>query len=232
MSDESTPPSEFEREKWHAWHELELKKWGEGNAHQNRELVLKEQDQYLRGREIEHQEEELRRARWTNPLVLAILAAAIAGFTNAGVSFMNNAHQLHLEKFKADQTYTLERSKEEATRILEMIKVSGTEKTAPDRAATNLGFLTDLGLISDQTVANNIREYVKNRKPGTPGPYLTLGGGSWQIAFAGECIDHARLVGYLDGNGPATNFVKVPSLSRPVSSSCLMTHAGTLSRFG
>src|SRR6266481_3497729 len=115
-------------------------KWGEGNAHQNRELVLKEQDQYLRGREIERQEEELRRARWTNPLVLAILAAAIAGFTNAGVSFMNNAHQLHLEKFKANQTYTLERSKEEATRILEMIKVSGTEKTAPDRAATNLGF--------------------------------------------------------------------------------------------
>jgi hypothetical protein len=210
MPDESLQQSEFEREKWQAWHELELKKWNEDNSRQNRDLALKEQDQRLHERELNNQERELRKARWTNPLVLAILAAAIAGGANAGVSVINNIYQLRLENFKATQTYTLEQNKEEATRILEMIKVSGSEKTAPDQAATNLGFLVDLGLISDQKIANKIKEYVNNRKPGTPGPYLAVSRGVGQIAYSGDCVDHLRLVGYLDATGAATIFEKIP----------------------
>jgi hypothetical protein len=121
---------EFEREKWIA--DLELRK---------RELALKERDSA--------------RARWSNPLALAIFAAAIAALGNAAATLING----HMKR-------TLEGIRAEETRILEVVKTDD-----PDKASINLKFLVDTGLISDPSRLSVIQNYLKNRKPGE-GPKL------------------------------------------------------------
>jgi hypothetical protein len=102
---------EFEREKWRGEYEL-------------------------REREIKVKEREASRSRWSSPLVLALLAAAIGAFGNAVAMWLNGRAQHDLETTKAEQARVLEEGKAEATRILEMIKTGD-----PEKAADNLKFL-------------------------------------------------------------------------------------------
>jgi hypothetical protein len=115
---------EFEREKWHG-------------------------EQSVRREELTLKREEANRSRWINPLVIAILAAAVAGLVNVGVTLISSHQQLKLEREKATLTQSLnlqqstatlklEHSKSEAARILEVVKTND-----PDKAAVNLGFLLD-----------------------------------------------------------------------------------------
>src|ERR1700686_3738268 len=112
------PPNDFEREKWRA-------------------------DCELRKREIEITEREQARSRWSNPIVLAVLAAALAGLGNAAATWLNGIEQRKLETERAEQAKIMEETKAEAARILEVIKTGDA-----DKAATNLKFLADMGLIS------------------------------------------------------------------------------------
>jgi hypothetical protein len=164
METERAPAQNFEIEKWRTEHALELKKWRADVDFRTREADLKEREQYLRDQEVAIKREEVRLSKWTNPLVLSIFGAAFAGLVNAGLSWWNNRYQFALEDNKSKTTLSLEQSKSEATRILEMIKTDN-----PDRAAENLAFLVDAGLISDQTLVKHIRA---TRKSGT-GPYLS-----------------------------------------------------------
>lgn len=127
---EQTAALEFEREKWRS--EYELRK---------RDLELKERD--------------ASRSRWSSPLVLAVLAAAIAGLGNAAAIWLNGRQARDLEETKA-----------EAARILEVIRTDN-----PDKAATNLKFLVDAGLISDADRRANIRTFLDARAAGQ-GPAL------------------------------------------------------------
>lgn len=147
------PPS-FEREKWAAEHRL-----------REREIAVKEDEARIRSREIE-------RSRWANPLVLAILAAALAATGNAIVAYISSRSQLELERYKSDAQIALERSKTEgeqrldearaeAARILEV-----TRTNDPDKAATNLKFLLDAGLISNPTHRERLTAYLGGREPG------------------------------------------------------------------
>jgi hypothetical protein len=121
---------EFEREKW--------------------------RDEYeLRKRDLELRERDASRSRWSNPLVLAVLAAAIAGFGNAAAIWLNGRQARDLEETKA-----------EAARILEVIRTDN-----PDKAATNLKFLVDAGLISDDARRASIRTFLASRGAGQ-GPVL------------------------------------------------------------
>jgi hypothetical protein len=146
-------PLEFEREKWRA--EYELRK---------RELELKERD--------------ASRSRWSSPLVLALLAAAIAGLSNAAAIWLNGRQARDLEETKA-----------EAARILEVIKTGD-----PDKAAVNLKFLVDAGLVSDVDRRLSIQKYLDARAAGQ-GPALPLvylggeTGGSGQLE---EMLKDAR----------------------------------------
>ena len=135
----------FEREKWLA--DLELRKSG---------LALKEREQQNRDTELRLKEREQRTsAWWRSPLTVAIIAAAAAAAGNAVVAVVNGSLQRELE-----------RSKAESTRILEMIKTGD-----PERAASNLEFLFQSGLISDQMLSSNIKAFLDKRQPGT-GPSL------------------------------------------------------------
>jgi hypothetical protein len=131
-------PLEFEREKWRD--EYELRK---------HEIVLKERD--------------TSRSRWSSPLVLAVLAAAVAAGGNALVTWLNGQQARDLEETKA-----------EAARILEVIKTNDTEK-----AAANLKFLVDAGLISDANRRRNVENFLAHR-PAGQGPALPFPGVSLQ----------------------------------------------------
>jgi hypothetical protein len=153
---------QFEREKWKA--ELELRK---------RELELKERDiQFerekwkaeleLRKRELDLKERDSVRARWSNPLALAIFAAALAALGNAGVSWLNGNAQRDVEIIRANS----ETDKEQATEILEAIKTGD-----PEKAAANLGFLVKAHVIPDPMLRSAVTNYLDQRKPGE-GPML------------------------------------------------------------
>jgi hypothetical protein len=88
-------------------------------------------------------------------LVVAILGAAIAAGGNAVVSLINGMQQ-----------HSIENQKSEQARILEMIRTGDTEK-----AATNLQFLLDSGLMQGSDTAQRLKVFLANRKPGT-GPSL------------------------------------------------------------
>lgn len=161
MADASGSDASFEREKWQA--DLLIR---------TREVAVKEREQDVRQKEVDAKLDELRRSRWANPLVLALLAAAIAATGNAVVAYINGVAQRYqderhskaentLQINKADADRQLEDRKSEAARILEVVRT-----TDPDKAAVNLSFLLDAGLIADPYRRQAIKSYLDNRKPG------------------------------------------------------------------
>src|SRR5688572_361411 len=71
-------------------------------------------EQAYRKADLEMRHAEQTRSRWTSPLVLAIIAAAIAALGNAGVAFFNGRQQRILEKTRADLNRQLEAQRAKA----------------------------------------------------------------------------------------------------------------------
>lgn len=101
---------------------------------------------------------------WSSPLALAIFSAAFAGIVNAALNYENNRYQLQLENEKSKASLSVERENNEAARILQMLNAPNA-----DQAAANLSFLAAVGLISDPKVVQQVKSYVSNHKPGSPG---------------------------------------------------------------
>lgn len=112
-------------------------------------------DYELRSREIAVKEREQSTSKWRSPIAVAIIAAAVAATGNAAVALINGNQQVAVEQSKA-----------ESARILEMLKTGD-----PDKAAKNLEFLLQAGLISDPDRAALIKIFLANRPLGT-GPAL------------------------------------------------------------
>jgi hypothetical protein len=138
---------ELDREKWQAEHSLRLA-------------------------ELELKRNELNRSKWLNPLVIAVFAATAAALGNAGVTLINSHQQLKLERERTSatqklnleqsrSTLNLEQTKSEAARILEVIKTND-----PDKAAVNLKFMIETGLIADPKTSEQIQAYLDKRSPG------------------------------------------------------------------
>lgn len=134
------------------------------NLFRAREITVKED-------ELKLKEKESERARWYNspifPLVLAIVGAILTGGFGVLTAWWNSNSQLDLEREKAKLNRDLETTRAEAARVLEMIKTNND----PDRAANNLKFLLDAGLISDQNTQKSIAIFLSQRQPGQ-GPSL------------------------------------------------------------
>ncbi len=131
----------------------ERERWELEREFRDREIKVRES-------EVEIAKQEHRSSQWRNPVVLAILAAAVAAAGNAVVAIVNGNLQRDLEDQKSEQT-----------RILEVIKVGGN----PDKAAENLEFLLKAGLIRNSAQSNTLTKYLSERKPGT-GPSLPSAG--------------------------------------------------------
>jgi GH24 family phage-related lysozyme (muramidase) len=137
---------------------LEREKWEAERAFREREIAIKERAQEKQEAELALAGTERAASRWKNPLVVAILAAAVAATGNAFVAYLNGASQTKLERQKSEQA-----------RILEMIKTG-----SPDKAAENLRFLVDAGLIRDAGIRRDLTTFLDKRKPGS-GPALPSG---------------------------------------------------------
>jgi hypothetical protein len=134
-ADSKKPDIDFEHEKWRE--EIRLRE---------RELQIKEQEQRTRDAELELKRRELGWSRWTNPLVVAIFVAAVAAFGNIIASVHTSREQRQLEE-----------SKNEAARVLEMIKSKEPERTE------GLGFLLGSGLIANQATRNQVSSYINSK---------------------------------------------------------------------
>jgi len=159
-----------------------------------RRLQLEEtkaaQEHQARLRELGLKEAELRRSRWSSPLVLSIVAAAIAAAGNAYMSWLNGANQLAIESTRNATQRQIEQEKAEAERILEATKAS-----SPKEAAEKIRFLIEVGLISDPNRQAALAAYLWPAHAGSgssPGlepilePYESgwLGGGN---SLADQC---------------------------------------------
>ena len=197
VMDDEQERLQFEREKWRA--EVELRE---------REVALKER--------------EGARSRWTSPLVVALLAAAAAAFGNALVTLINGSQQRALERTRGNAQLALEESKAESARVLEMIKTGDS-----DKAADNLRFLLDAGLISDTDRVARLQAFLEQRNPGA-GPSLPAPGSPVQFeqtsALTGAMQSRlggvlARYASYLKANGfvdvPENATVRIDNLDAP-----------------
>jgi hypothetical protein len=146
----------------------EQQRWQSELGLRERETILKEKaaahEMALKDRELESKLRDQRWARWLNPLVIAIFAAALAAAGNALLAFINGSAQVTLEREKAATQKTLEETKAETSRILEVIKTAD-----PAKALVNLKFLLEAGLITDPERKKSLEAYLA--KPGE-GPSL------------------------------------------------------------
>lgn len=155
----------------------------------DRERLNFEREQWQRETAFKKVEQD--RSRWTSPLVIAIFTAAFAGVGNIVLAFVNGSLQRASDTERARETRELEKNKSEAVLVLEMIRTAD-----PDKAAANLGFLADVGLLSGKDQVERIHAYLKQRTPGQ-GPSLPPGA-SQGVA------SNARVI---PGNQPGTVIV-------------------------
>jgi V8-like Glu-specific endopeptidase len=133
----------------------EREKWIAELGFREREILVREASHHLASQEYDLKTKEHLASRWRSPLIVAVLAASIAAIGNFVVSALNAKYQRQLEQEKAEQT-----------RILEMIKTGDTEK-----AAENLTFLLESGLIENNIIRDKLEGYLSIRRPGS-GPAL------------------------------------------------------------
>jgi hypothetical protein len=138
-ADASSNP-EFDREKWQT--DVRLRE---------REIAVKESEQKIKDREVQAKIEEQNRSRWTNPLVLAVMAAALAAAGNAAVALINGILQRSIEEErasfqnvsatkKAEEDRQIEEIKGESARILEVIKTNNPDMAAANNPQQSWGF--------------------------------------------------------------------------------------------
>ncbi|MGF6765976.1 hypothetical protein P3T24_006317 [Paraburkholderia sp. GAS33] len=121
-----------------------------------REVVVKENEQRMHEAELDLRKKEHSASRWANPLVVGVWVAAVAAGGNVYVAYENGATQRQLESDKAEQA-----------RILKVIETGN-----PQKAAENLQFLLDTGLISDPATRTRLITYLKQPRPAGSGPAL------------------------------------------------------------
>ena len=114
-------------------------------------------EKHLRERELDIKQREVDKSVGSNPLFLAMCAAIVTAVASIYVASDNSKRQHELELTKAEQA-----------RILEAIRTGN-----PDKAAQNLQFMLDAGLITTSIIAEKLRVALSGRVPGT-GPSLPI----------------------------------------------------------
>jgi hypothetical protein len=150
--------------------EFEREKWAADVAMRQRELEIKEREQRRLDAESSSRLEEMRRSRWSSPLVLAVLGAGLAALGSGVATWLNGLEQRKLETTRSEATLEVEEFRADSARLLQMI---GTND--PDKAAINLQFLLDAGLIKSKNTKERLITFLKKRQPGQ-GPTLPVPG--------------------------------------------------------
>jgi len=124
-------------------------------AARERELELAEREVIVKEKGLVLEQREAPKRIWTHsvPIVVAILAAAVAAGGNAYVANINGKEQRDLEDRKAENA-----------RILQVLNAP-----TPERAEENLRFLLKAKLVTNEKVVTGIQEYLDTpRQHGGP----------------------------------------------------------------
>lgn len=158
------------------------------------ELALATRKQDLAEREFAARVDDAQAARWRSPLVVAIIAATVAGLSNAAVALVN-----------ANAQRTLSAQQAEASRILEVIKTGD-----PDKAVRNLRFLLDAGLIGAGEQNERLRKFLAAAARGEVAAPSLPAGGNFALDKASDLpadqsakilTDLGRFAAYLESLG-------------------------------
>lgn len=125
-------------------------------------LEILEREVLVKERELDHRIEESKISAWRSPLVVAVLAAALGAFSNAGITFYNAKVSRDSARVEFDRASQLAAAEAENARILEMIKIGD-----PDQVQRNLQFLVEANLVTDADTVASIEAYYAGRAPGT-----------------------------------------------------------------
>lgn len=169
------------------------------NELRTREVVVKEEELKLKAREFA-------RARWTGPLAVAIFAAAIAAFANAGLAIYkaNRADKDITTKNSFDQA--LEDHKAETASMIEVLKFANDEKVLH-----GLQFLLDTHLIQNPEKVLLLRSYLTKTPVIVPIPVTSP-------MITGSPIDHCY--GGYDGSTD-TNDCGEPGHQKAATAACI-----------
>lgn len=129
--------------------------------------------------------------RASTALLIAIIGAAAALGGNALVAWMNGVKERELEESRHAQAMRSQEAKSQQERILEIIRTGNVEK-----AAENLKFAVDVGLVADPKIRAGIEKYLSERKPGA-GPALPPG--SWSTTHPTYSTGTTYEYNYNDG---------------------------------
>lgn len=114
-------------------------------------------------------------SRASTALLVAVIAAASAVAGNALVAWINGEKQREVEERRHAEAMRLQLVRSQHERILEIIRTGNVEK-----AAENLKFAVEVGLITEHTIRSGIEKFLANRKGGA-GPALPPV--SWNTAY-------------------------------------------------
>lgn len=122
---------------------------------------MRERELALQERRIEHEiKTGGNRQGWASPLVVAVLAAAVAAGGSVVVTYVEGEQTRELEFEQAQQTRVLEAQRAENARIQQMLETGD-----PDAAAENLRSLVEVGLVSDGNMRTRLDALLDDRSP-------------------------------------------------------------------
>src|SRR5262245_29626349 len=82
---------------------LDERNWAQERKFREQEIDISWADQRIRKRELGLKVQEFQKSKWRSPLVVAVLAAAVAAGGNAVVAFLNGSYQRSLEQTRAER---------------------------------------------------------------------------------------------------------------------------------
>ena len=121
-----------------------------------RDRSVPESEPEPRPQEADPRRSDAEKSSSRGPILIAVWTAAIAAIGNGVVSWFNG-----------QQMHRLESTKAQSAVILEVVKTN-----SPDKAANNLAFLVEIGVISQEQAGERLRNYLKTRVAGQ-GPSIT-----------------------------------------------------------
>lgn len=116
-------------------------------------------DKQMRIAERDLKVTEANRSRWSNPLVVALVGAVLVGIGNIGITFVHESNEQDLAARANLRQSALENFRAENTNIIEILKLSDTEKVR-----TGLCRLMRLNAIKTPDTSSYVQTYIGNVK--------------------------------------------------------------------
>lgn len=131
---------------------------------------FRERELALHNRALELKEADQRESKWRNPLIVAVMAAAVAIAGNAIITYIQNRETDKLAQEKIGADFKLAQAKAQSDLILEAIKTGD-----PEKARANLRFFIQAGLIEDPR--GKIQQWISSKdlpSPSLPSPSTNI----------------------------------------------------------